>query len=171
MTKRILDNLYLGSDSDKEYFKFSDERLVATLDLRGWNMEEDMKKNNLYRIDQTLEILHNLIELEVSTLVYCDGGIDRSPFIIACYLLKWYPWELAYDYVKKEHPQTKIHDDWMRTYLQSKVDNCQHYLPYTLPYDHTDKGGECDLKEGPPLCDLDNCPINMRSLLKHEVKP
>lgn len=67
--------------------------------------------------------------MNIPVLVNCDGGIDRSPFIVAYALFKdkmrreGIPKSLIeeglkiYERVKKLHPATVIHDDWMRWLL------------------------------------------------------
>lgn len=121
MTTKILSNLYLGDTADAIRFGFPTESLQGTLDLTGWHAEEEMRHNDFSTIEEAISIIDKYISNHLPLLVFCHAGIDRSPFIVACYIAKNYEYtpESAYDYVKQERPQTIIHDDWMRKYMLS----------------------------------------------------
>ncbi|MBU2395783.1 MAG: dual specificity protein phosphatase family protein [Gammaproteobacteria bacterium] len=62
--------------------------------------------------------------IHAPTLVHCHAGIDRSPFAIAVYLVTecgYMPTD-AYDLVKEKHPQTIIHDDWMKSFYEAWIE-------------------------------------------------
>lgn len=115
---RILHNLFLGDTTDAIRFSFPMEPLQGTLDLTGWYAEMEIRHSAFQTIDKALEIIEAYVSKEAPILVFCHAGMDRSPFIVACYLTKHYEHtpESAYEYVKQERPQTIIHDDWMRAY-------------------------------------------------------
>lgn len=48
------------------------------------------------------------------TLIHCMAGIDRAPFVAALYRMRMYgeDFDMAYDTVKKLHPQTFQHWEW-----------------------------------------------------------
>ncbi len=102
----IIPNLYLG--------KYNDSLVVDKYDIiincsKNILFSNENKKN--YRIpinDDPFDttILHKYIHWILSSnnkiLVYCNYGQQRSPTIIACYLMKKYKWNLQYtiDFIK-----------------------------------------------------------------------
>jgi len=89
--------------------------------LSGWNAEEEIKHEDFSTVQKAVRLINNCLRNGVPILVHCHAGIDRGPFIVACYLHEIYgdsPSE-SYDWVKSLHPQTIIHDDWMKAYQSS----------------------------------------------------
>jgi len=116
---RVLENLYLGDEQDSNNFWLSQEPLHTTLDLTGWNLDEKgMTPSQSFFLQNLCELI-NIARSQGPVLVHCHAGIDRSPFAVAVYLFEEHPFtpENAYDFVKACHPQTIIHDDWMREYV------------------------------------------------------
>ena len=118
---RILGNLFLGDTTDAIRFSFPMEPLQGTLDLTGWDVEMEIRHNAFQTINHAISIIEEYTSRGCPLLVFCHAGMDRSPFIVACYLAEHFDFtpEAAYDLVKKERPQTIIHDDWMRLYQSS----------------------------------------------------
>ena len=119
MTCKILKNLYVGDDSDAARFEFPMEPIHVIIDLRGWNVDEDAPHEDFSTVVKSLDLIKQCLENEIPVLVHCHGGIDRSPFVVACYLYKYGYFDeySAYNLVKVKHPQTIIHDDWMDKFV------------------------------------------------------
>lgn len=49
-------------------------------------------------------------------ILYCDRGIERSPFVAALVLANFYctTFQFAYDYVKERRPQVIQHFEWLQ---------------------------------------------------------
>ena len=122
MTTRILDYLYLGSLEDSKRFGFPMVPIQGTLDLTGWWVEKEIEEENFTTILEAIEMIDWYLSKKHPILVHCVAAVDRSPFIVACYLYTkykrpGYDENDAYDYVKEKHPWTFIHDDWMRKFV------------------------------------------------------
>jgi len=121
MISKIRENLYLGDDSSSMYFDSSGTPAML-IDLRGWKFDMENSVNwdsipieDWYEVISFVEIIKTSINSGFPTLVFCHGGIDKSPFVVACYLHleEHMNAKDAYKEVKELHPQTIIHDDWM----------------------------------------------------------
>jgi len=131
----IHEYLFLG-DSEAELNTRNTPKV--TLDLTEWGFDlssERIKYDRMY-IHDLLGIITYCVDNEIPILVHCHGGIDRSPFIVACWL--WFDYYCqnkevsgleAYDEVKRLHPATVIHDDWMRWFTQEGVALPRHPTP------------------------------------------
>jgi len=112
MSHQIAKNLYLGDD------QVSREGFHLALDLTEWHAEEAFEYKDYsvpYRAIQEIhKHLYKLGSINELVLVFCHGGMDRSPFVVAMYLHHYHGKTVyeAYEAVKKRHPQTIIHDDW-----------------------------------------------------------
>ena len=117
MRDQVIPNLFVSSEQDAVDFWFGQQPHVS-IDLTGWNIDLELNNENLETVIKVAPIIHKCLGSKIPCLVYCHGGIDRSPFMVACYLLKfqgYMKWD-AYQTVKNMHPETIIHDDWMRAY-------------------------------------------------------
>jgi len=56
-----------------------------------------------------------LMEKDYNVLLYCDSGIERSPFIAAVVVKLYYGsgMEYAYKKVAEARPQTMVHAEWV----------------------------------------------------------
>ena len=120
MMNFIIENLYIGDEQDSKDFWLTQEQLYTTFDLRGWNVDE---KGMNHKHAWFLENLSELIEdarTQGPVLVHCHAGMDRAPFAVAVYFVLEHGFtpEDAYKFVKKNRPQTIIHDDWMAYFIQ-----------------------------------------------------
>jgi len=120
MTSKILGNLYLGDLRDSHNFSFPMIPVQSIIDLTGWHIENDIKNkkdSTLWKVYRMLA--HNNLH-NIPTLVHCHAGMDRSPFAVAWYLHKHMGMtsEDAYNLVKEKHPQTIVHDDWMKVFTE-----------------------------------------------------
>jgi len=119
MTSKILDNLYLGDLRDSHNFSFPMIPVQSIIDLTGWHIENDIKNGD----DSTLWKVHTMLayshQYKIPTLVHCHAGMDRSPFMVAWFLHDYMGMtpEEAYNLVKEKHPQTIVHDDWMKIFV------------------------------------------------------
>ena len=61
------------------------------------------------------DMLVALTKFDVKLLVHCLMGIDRTPFVAMVYVSKKYdmPYKEAYEFVRKKHPNTVFHWDWV----------------------------------------------------------
>lgn len=114
----IRKNLYVGDTAANANF-CSEDSPITIVDLTGW-LFDYVPNKNWHQIWNIIAVINNSVLSGFPTLVHCHGGLDRSPFIIACYLtihermtgLK------AYEEVKKLHPPTIVHDEWMTWFKQ-----------------------------------------------------
>ena len=122
MRSEVLANLYLGDTTDAIRFGFPMEPLQGTLDLTGWDAEKEINHKDFSTIRQAIKIIDIYLTKNCPLLVFCHAGMDRSPFVVACYILENYDDMTpvtSYEDVKSVHPQTIIHDDWMKLWVQS----------------------------------------------------
>ena len=118
MRDQIITNLWVSSEQDAVGFWYSQQPHVS-IDLTGWNIDVELNQKTLNTVSRVIPIIHSCLVAGIPCLVYCHGGIDRSPFMVACYLFEkvlLLP-NQAYQAVKKAHPETIIHDDWMKMYI------------------------------------------------------
>ena len=120
MISEIVNGLYVGDDVDAKDFWLTQQTHVS-IDLTGWNIDLEQRKGTLKTVDQVIPVIKSAYDNNLPTLVYCHAGMDRSPFMVACFIhreLGFTP-DYAYNLVKEGRPQTVIHDDWMRLYQSS----------------------------------------------------
>ena len=66
-------------------------------------------------IDSELAIVENILQYNRRVIVFCDGGMDRSPFIVAkvlCVLFDDYEMGDAYRFIKEKRPHIVEHYEW-----------------------------------------------------------
>ncbi len=73
------------------------------------------KKPILDKIIKAGDMLVAITEYKPKVLVHCLLGIDRTPFVAMVYVSKKYDtsYKDAYEFVKKKHPHTVFHWDWV----------------------------------------------------------
>lgn len=120
MITKIRENLYVGDDGAPILLnEIEPNKPNIILDLRGWNFDMDPMTSDDERwfIYDLIDYITKSIDREVPMLVHCHGGMDRSPFLIACWI--WFDYYCqdkevsgmyCYNEVKKVHPTTFIHD-------------------------------------------------------------
>ena len=118
----IIENLYLGDQNDSTRFYFPFEPIHTIIDLSGWDAEKDLEKGRFWVVQNAIQLIATSLLDDHPTLVCCHAGIDRSPFVVACYLYEMDGMEQfeAYNYVREKRSQVIIHDDWMRSYSEFK---------------------------------------------------
>lgn len=121
MKHQIVENIWIGDEQDSKDFWFSQQPHVS-IDLTGWNIDYELSKENLDTVSRILPVIYECHMNKIPVLVYCHAGIDRSPFMVACFLYGYLGYTVighAYQTVKNMRPQTIIHDDWMKEYQKS----------------------------------------------------
>jgi len=123
MITKIREKLYLGDSASS----IGIDEPSVTFDLRGWDFDLNPMKNDSQHIEVSkfVGFITRCKDSNLPVLVKCHGGIDRSPFLVACFLMidDWintreYNGMKFYEEVKKLHPATFIHDDWMKWYMK-----------------------------------------------------
>lgn len=115
----VIRNLFVGDDF------YNEEDFGFVIDLREWDAERTFIEKDYQYIAGIIYTLSHFMEDRVKVLVHCHGGMDRSPFVVAMYLHEYKdmdPME-AYELVKRRRPQTIIHDDWARAYVNFDPDS------------------------------------------------
>jgi protein-tyrosine phosphatase len=108
-----MDQLYIGDlPASKNYTVQQDEEIMFVVDVRThFNGDQTPRES-------ALEFAWGITDLmnRGKVLIYCRGGIDRSPFIAALVMKldSGISMTEAYEEIKMRHPQTFIHDDWGR---------------------------------------------------------
>lgn len=113
MMSKIRENLYVGDTAANANF-CSEGSPITIVDLTGW-LFDITPNQNWHEVMNIIAVIKNSVLSGFPTLVHCHVGLDRSPFIIACYLTiveNMMSWE-AYEEVKRLHPPTLVHDEWM----------------------------------------------------------
>jgi len=121
MLTEVVENLYLGSDVDVDGFSdyYGVESPIIHYDLTQWRIDYGLTDNEFYRILAMVEQIEKIRDSGLPVIIYCHGGVDRSPFLVACYLyyVQGMKYDEAYELVKEKHPETFIHYDWMHWFV------------------------------------------------------
>jgi protein-tyrosine phosphatase len=117
---RLSPHLYLGDIFDATRLKAEHPKdlkymMLDVRDLIHFSACEDEDTLDTKRILEVVDLATKYI-LETGNPVYihCFAGMERSPFIAALILWGLGDWTLdeAYEYVKREHPQTIKYQSW-----------------------------------------------------------
>jgi protein-tyrosine phosphatase len=65
-------------------------------------------------VNALVDTIKGLVDDGLKVMIYCDAGMDRSPFIAAAYLVKTenMTYADAYAKVQRDRPQTITHFEW-----------------------------------------------------------
>lgn len=117
MINRIIDRLYIGDAESVfkniNHFSYVDVRPCFTVKHNG-DIEVDW--------DTIPNLISYILRLYVSgrhVCLFCNGGIDRSPFIAALFIYKTYhgmDLHGSYDLVREKNSQTFVHYEWITQY-------------------------------------------------------
>jgi len=124
MFDKIVPHLFLGDAHDYELLNgvsgliekpyiFVDARPFYNMLLGDANGNELM----IYPLNTLAFSLSKLVETEIDVYIYCQAGMERSPFLTAVVLFYLNKGSLAwcYDYVKSKRPETLIYDVWTKS--------------------------------------------------------
>jgi hypothetical protein len=117
MFDKIIDHLYLGDEQD--FKRCNTTKPYLFVDARGFfnTLSGDADANELmvYPLMVISKALATLIGDEIDVFVYCQAGMERSPFLVALILNQMGNGtiEECYDFVKSKHPQTIQYSQWV----------------------------------------------------------
>jgi len=120
MFNKIVAHLYLGDLQDynsitnmSKPYLFVDARPFYNL-LQG---DADGRELMVTQLKALAISLAELVKVGVDIYVYCQAGMERSPFLTALILSELNRGTLdeCYYFVKTKRPQTMIYDVWVRT--------------------------------------------------------
>jgi protein-tyrosine phosphatase len=110
---KIIDNLYIGELSDAvNKTAIQNENIVFVVDVRPHF--SPMADSVLPSLRDLVDGIILLIDNNYPVMVYCRGGIDRSPFT-ATIIVKFIhgcTWDEAWEIVSKGRPQAFRHYEW-----------------------------------------------------------
>ncbi len=115
----ILDNLAVSDISSKSHDKIFRTKIDFTLDVRHLFAEVGMNwEINKYKLDRFTDGVVELLNSGYDVLLYCFGGIDRSPFVAAVVIhkLKGISLEEAYNMVLEKRTEAFLHPEWIQAY-------------------------------------------------------
>ncbi len=115
----VIRNLFVGDDF------YNEDDFDFVVDLREWDAERTFIEEDYQYIAGIIYTISHFMEDKSRVLVHCHGGMDRSPFVVAMYLHEYKDMDpmAAYELVKRRRPQTIIHDDWARAYVNFDPDS------------------------------------------------
>jgi len=117
MFDEIIPNLYLGDEQDFKHcgvtkpYLFVDARGFYNT-LSGDANADELQVEPLMIISQACA---RLVERGIYVMVYCQAGMERSPFLVALILNQMGRGTIedCYNFVKKKHPQTIQYKQWV----------------------------------------------------------
>jgi len=115
MIHEIIPNLYLGGKADALDAEAMGFRLV---DIRGRIDGRDLPKKNLRSVRRIAKELHDLLKTGNNrVLVFCDGGLERSPLAVAYYLHEYHDMEVyeAYNLIREKRKGIFAREEWIWT--------------------------------------------------------
>jgi len=119
MINHIWGGIYVGDDRDAASIKLiRKNKITAILDLTELHIDERLDEEAMNQVDRAIVRLSRLLSGGNNVLVHCHAGIDRAPFVVACYLYAYQniPFFDAYDFVKMKRPQAMQHWDWFKQF-------------------------------------------------------
>jgi hypothetical protein len=124
MFDKIIDNLYLGDAEDFKHCYVSKPYLFV--DARGFYNTLGGEANGDELMVEPLMTISKacarLVEKGYYVMVYCQAGMERSPFLTALILFEMGKGTIqeCYDFVKTKHPQTIQYSQWVNAYLDMR---------------------------------------------------
>ncbi len=114
---RIDENVAVGDASDSLNKVMLRHGVIdVVIDVRHHFNDKTMKPFD--SVLQLASAIDTLRHYGYRIFIYCESGIERSPFVAAIYLYQKFdlqiPFLECYDMVKVKRPQTFIHDEWGR---------------------------------------------------------
>jgi len=123
MFTKLAGHLYLGDADDARNAKHHDDRLTRPylfVDARPFFNILQADPNPGELMIEPLRALSaacaTLICNGVDVYVYCQAGMERSPFLAALIMFQIGDWTLneGYELVKAKHPQTLLYPQWVK---------------------------------------------------------
>lgn len=127
----IYGNIWLGDANDSLTFN------GYKISVRGEDLDMEIDGTTPYSILNTIYVGNEVVTREVfntiiedieyhskkPVLIYCTGGIDRSPFVVLCWLVlkKRFTVEDAYDLIKSKRPIIIEHYEWVDKLRQKNI--------------------------------------------------
>lgn len=112
--EEFVGNVYLSCAADIELGKF--DQNFQPIDVRGIIDRSNNRVDNLYGCLKIAQEIEDTLRSGKSPVVYCDGGLERSPLAIAV----WFSWmhdvslDSAYKHVKRHQPGIHRRDSWVK---------------------------------------------------------
>lgn len=109
---KILENLYLGSADDADMMQ---GKGYTFIDVRGYverNYKPSLNWRNALWLARQISAYR---KGKIPVLVYCAGGIERSPLVVVAYLMDYHDCndiDKAYDFVIEKRGCVQRRADW-----------------------------------------------------------
>jgi len=118
----IIKNLWLGNKYSSSIFNGESILSIGCNPKKNFSNQLklsiiDSEESDITSIlNQAFQFIHNELKLNHRLLVHCSGGINRSPIIIICYLVKYCSFTLnnAIEYVKEKKPSIRIQPHYLK---------------------------------------------------------
>lgn len=121
----IIPNLFLGSEEEAELAGRSgkfDEIIDVRYYLPGMSIDPIDRPEGYGLVDPVAlgayaNIIHDLLVAGKKIFVHCKAGMERSPLVVAWYLVLYEPFpdlETAYRFIIDKHPLAQRRDMWVR---------------------------------------------------------
>jgi len=114
--KELIRHVYLTGADDVELGRFGDIKNPQPVDVRGVIDRRYKYSDNLYGCLKIAQEIENALRNGKNPVVFCDGGLERSPLAIAV----WFSWthdvslDFAYKHIKEAQPGIHRRDEWVQ---------------------------------------------------------
>lgn len=111
---KIIENLYLGSADDADMMR---DKGYTLLDVRGYvdrHYDPSLNWRNALWLARQISAY---LKAHMPVLVYCAGGIERSPLVVVAYLMDYKDCDdidKAYDYVIERRGCVQRRKEWFK---------------------------------------------------------
>lgn len=117
----IMPCLFLGGEAS--VFNFAGDKL----DVRPWVLFPEYSKDrtSLLTMLSLCQLIHARVQIKKSIAVYCAAGAERSPLVIACYLVltgKYPTFYKAYKFLQSIRPIVLDHSDLLHPDMISVIE-------------------------------------------------
>ena len=113
--KRFIKDVYLSGLADVELLDGADLKEFQPIDVRGLIDRNYSRVDNIYGCLKVAQEIEDALRRGKNPLVFCDGGLERSPLAIAV----WLSWmhnitlEFAYDLIKENKQDIFRRNEWV----------------------------------------------------------
>ncbi len=116
MMNKIGWGIYIGDELDAVNAEaLKQNKIGLTVDLTNLPIDVELTPETVAEVNLKLEELDRKFKTGHNVLVFCRGGVDRAPFVVALYYSRTFTktsFRRAYELVLKNRPQTIQHWDW-----------------------------------------------------------